>query len=168
MRNGKANRWFTVAALAGVALAIGPASAQIVLNRFDTDAEVSNWRVDFGGVAHSAVFDGTMDADGNITSGSMKVTLTFDTTLGGNNKGAYTRNINPALDGAVLQRLQMDVYVDPASTMDAFGNYGYFSLVVRNGPFYTYNSLVNANLTPAGQWIHFDTALSGPVDSIRA
>ncbi len=168
MRDGKANRLFTMAALAGAALVSGSASAQVVLNRFDTDAEVSNWRFDFGGVLHSAIFDGTMDADGNAASGSMKVTLTFDTTLGGNNKGAYTRDINPALDGAQLQRLQMDVFVDPASAMDAFGNFGYFSLVVRNGPSYTYNALANANLTPAGQWIHFDTALSGPVDSIRA
>jgi hypothetical protein len=157
-----------LAALAGVALAIGPASAQVVLNQFNTDAEVSNWRFDFGGVAHSAVFDGMMDADGSTVSGSMKVTLTFDTTLGGNNKGAYTRDINPALDGALLQRLQMDVFVDPASVKDAYGNYGYFSLVVRNGPTYVYNSQANANLGPAGQWIHFDTALSGAVDSLRA
>jgi len=156
-----------LAALAGLALAIGPASAQVVLNRFDTDAEVSNWRFDFGNVAHSAVYDATMDADGNATSGSMKVTLTFDSTLGGNNKGAYTRNINPALDGALLQRLQMDVYVDPASVRDAYGNFGYFSLVVRNGSGFTYNTQTSGNLTPAGQWIHLDTGLSGAVDSIQ-
>src|SRR5258708_3054456 len=164
---GGANRWFNLAALAGVALAIGPASAQVVLNRFNTDAEVSNWRFDFGGVAHSAIFDATMDADGNAASGSMKVTLTFDSTLTNNNKGAYTRNINPALDGALLQRLQMDVFVDPASVRDAFNNFGYFSLVVRNGSMFTYNTQTSGNLTPPGQWIHFDTALSGPVDSIQ-
>jgi len=111
-----------------------------VLNRFDTAAEVSQWRFDFGGVAHTESFDALTDANGNPGSGSMKVTLSFNSVLASENKSAYTRDaFFPAgVNGAAFSSLQMDVRIAPASALDAFGNSGFFSLVIRNTDAYNY------------------------------
>jgi hypothetical protein len=151
-----------------LALALRPASAQVVINRFDTDMEASQWRFDFGGVANRAwEFDPTMDADGNPASGALKFTLTFDTALGGNNQIAFTRDIFPAINGNQFERLQMDVRVDPSSPVGTSGAYGLFQLVIRNTASYSYNALFEVPVVMSDQWIHFEPVLTGPVDAIR-
>ena len=78
--------------------------------KFNTADEVSKWRFDFGGVYQSAVFDPTVDADNNAQSGSMKISLDFNSdTLMGNNKGAYTHDFNPGLDATEFSGLAMDI-----------------------------------------------------------
>src|SRR5437867_3549001 len=106
----------------------GQAQSDGVINRFDSASEVSQWRFDFGAVTHTTTFDSTMDANGNAASGSMMVVLGFNAALGGDNKGAYTHDLFPGLDGTTFSSLQMDVRVDSSSALDAFGNNGFFQL----------------------------------------
>jgi len=170
MKNDKTYPWFKLAALAGMALALSlcPTRADVIINQFNSASEVSQWRFDFGGVTHTEAFDPTQDANGNLASGSMKVVLGFSTALGGNNKGAYTRDLFPGLDGTTFSSMQMDVRVDPSSALDAFGNNGYFQLVIRNTGNYDYNAQFNDNLRSADGWRHISVSpLTGTVNDIR-
>jgi hypothetical protein len=168
MQNGSVGRGFILAALSGLAAAVPAAQAQVVLNRFDNASEVSQWRFDFGSVTHTEAFDPAVDANGNAASGSMRVTLTFNSTLAGNNKGAYTRDIFPGLNGAAFTGLTMDVLVAPSSALDAFGNNGFFSLVVRNTGNYDYNQQFGDNVRSGDGWRHINVSpLMNAVNDIR-
>jgi hypothetical protein len=170
MKNDKNYPWFKLAALAGTALALSlcPTRADVIINQFNSASEISQWRYDFGSATHSAVFDPNQDANGNSASGSMKVTLGFNTTLGGENKVAYTRDIFPGLDGTAFSSMQMDVRVDPSSALDAFGNNGFFGLAIRNTGSYDYFGQFGDNLHSADGWRHISVSpLTGTVNDIR-
>src|ERR1041384_7612405 len=151
-----------------LALAVTNAPAQMVVNQFNAASEAAQWRFDFGGVTGAPQFDPTMDAGGNAASGSLKFTFMFNTNLAGENKSAYARDFTSPVNGTQLSRLQMDVRVDSSSAKDAFGNYGFFQVVVRNGANFDYNGLFGDNLTTSNTWRHIDTPLTGAIDSIRA
>jgi hypothetical protein len=172
MKRTETDGGFKWAALAimGFLLSVGFARADIVVNRFNTTNEVSQWRFDFGGAAHTSSWDATSDANGNPGSGSWKVTLTLNTNLAADNKGAYTKDgWFPGLDGSTLSSLQFDVKVDPASALDAFGNNGSFSIALRNTDNYNYIQQFSGNLKSADGWRHIVVnPLIGPYDHIRA
>jgi len=140
------------------------------INQFNSAAEVSQWRFDFGSATHSGVFDATTDANGNAASGSMKVVVGFNTALGGENKVAYTRDaFFPGADGSQFSSLQMDLKIDPGSAPDAFGNNGFFSLAIRNTDNYTYVQEFGDNVRSADGWRHISVSpLVGPNEAIRA
>jgi hypothetical protein len=142
-----------------------------MINRFDTAAEVNQWRFDFGGVSSNMVFDPSTDANNNPNSGSLEVTFTFDATLGANNKGAITRDIapDPGLNGANYTGLAMDVLVDSTSATDAFGQNGYGTVALRNGSNYEWEPQFNDNLNASVGWRHIVVSpLQGTVNAIRA
>jgi len=145
------------------------ARADVVVSKFDTADEVSKWRFDFGGVAHTEVFDPTVDADNNAKSGSMKISLDFNSdTLMDNNKGAYTHDFNPGLDATKFSGLSMDVMADPNSATDAFGQNGFFNAALRNGPNYDYQSQNGISLNGATGWQHYEiTPLTGTINDVR-
>lgn len=168
MRIGSAGRRLLLAVAASAVVTCPAARGQVVLNRFDTASEVSQWRFDFGSATHTEAFDPAVDATGNPASGSMRVTLTFNTTLAGENKGAYTRDIFPGLNGATFGGLAMDVRVNPGSALDAFGNNGFFALVIRNTGNYDYNQQFGDNIRSADGWRHIVASpLTGAVNDIR-
>jgi len=156
----------------GIALPAALARADIIVNQFNTvtgTTEVGQWRFDFGGAAHSATFDPTLDANNNPLSGSMRVDLTFSLGLGGDSKGAYTTDRwYPGLDGSTLGTLQFDLRIDPSSALDAFGNNGYFSIAIRNTDNYNYINQFGDNVRIADGWRHVSVPLTGPYDHIRA
>ena len=163
--------WTIILMSCALALTTARMPAQVVINAFDSADEISPWRFDFGAAAHTTEFDPAVDATNSATSGSLKITFTFDTALGGNNQGAYTRDLAMPLDGAGFQRLQLDVLVDPSSAVTSSGTYGFFELVIRNGPNYeNYNSQFGASFSTnnSGTWRHIDVPVVGPVDTIRA
>ena len=149
---------------AGVLVFCTGTRADIVVNRFDSASEISQWRFDYGGVTHTESFDPTMDAGGSTSSGSMKIVLQFDPALGGNNKGAYTHDFFPAMDGTAFSGMSMDVKVDPNSAPDAFNNNGYFKLVIRNNDSYDFNQQFGDNTKAADGWRHISVSplVGGP------
>jgi hypothetical protein len=146
----------------------------VVVNAFDNASEVipasaPNWRYDFGGAGFVNSWDGTQDANGNPNSGSLKVVISFNSALGGNNKLAETRDgWYPGLNGADYSSLSFDIKIDPNSAPDAFGNNGYFSMVIRNTDSYNYNQQFADNVRSADSWRHVSVPLTGPYDHIRA
>ena len=171
--NQHRSRQFKAAALAGLALGFSFAPIQAAdgnINQFNSASEVSQWRFDFGQVSHTAEFDATMDANGNVASGSMKIVLGFNTALGGENKAAYTRDaFFPGVNGAEFLNLQMDLRIDPGSAPDAFGNNGFFSLAIRNTDNYTYIQQFGDNVRSADGWRHINASpLTAPYEAIRA
>src|SRR3989442_401490 len=139
MKSSNTERSLKLAALTLLALplSIGLGRAQVVVNRFDSASEVlpasaPNWRYDFGGAGFANSWDGTQDANGNPASGSLKVVISFNSLLAGNNKLAETRDgWYPGLDGASYSSLDFDIKIDPDSAPDAFGLNGYSSMVIR-------------------------------------
>jgi len=163
------SRLFASIATVGLVLTVwaSNSSAQII-NRFDAAPEVGQWRFDFGGVTHTEAFDSAVDANNNPASGSMRVTLNFNTGLSGENKGAYTRDLFPGLNGATFSGMSMDVRIDPGSAPDAFGNNGFFQLVIRNTGNYDYNPQFGDNVRSADGWRHISVSpLTGGVNDIR-
>ena len=140
----------------------------VTINGFDSAAEASNWRYDFGSASQSILFDPTMDAAGSAASGSLKFTIGFNSALGGNNKIAFTRDISPGLNATDYTGMSMDLMIDPNSATDFYGGNGYLSLVIRDGPTYTYTPQFNNEVFAIGGWQHISIqGLQGPIDDIR-
>src|SRR5437588_9884961 len=98
-----------VAGLLASAVSIELGRAQEVVNRFNSAPEVSQWRYDFGGATRVDSWDPTQDANGNPASGSWKIDITFNSSLGGNNKLAETTDRwYPGLNGATNQSMDLD------------------------------------------------------------
>jgi PEP-CTERM motif-containing protein len=145
-------------------------AADVIVSTFDNSSSISAWRFDFGGATYTPSWDPTMDSHGNAASGSMRVVINFNTSLGGNNKLALTDDaFFPGMNGAQFSSLQFDLRIDPGSTPDAFGNNGYFSLVLRNHDSYDYVQQFADNVRSADGWRHIVVSpLVGPYDAIRA
>ncbi len=157
--------------MTGALLALAQAHARADTNfisQFNTASDVDAWYFDFGSVTHTNWFDPTMDGNTNPASGSMGVTLGFNTVYAGDNKGAYSIALSTPIannDVLNLDTIHLDLKIDPASAMDAFGNNGYFALVLRTGltwfwaPQFADNVGANYHVDPNG-WRHIDQAIT--------
>jgi hypothetical protein len=133
------------------------ASGQVVVNNFDSGLQ--SWRFDFGAAGSTLSNDPTMDSTGNPNSGSLKMDMPFNASLGGDNKFAYTGDLFfPGQNfAAIYSSLQFDLKVEPGSALDAFGNHGFFAFVSRETDNYNYNQVLGVNLNPAddGNWVTY-------------
>ena len=160
------------------ALAAGLAAPDLgqglILNQFDTAAEVSKWRYDFG-LPATLGFDAARDAGGSASSGSLKVETTFSTTAGGDNKTAITTDaFSSPTNVSGYTALEADFFIAPGSA-ESFNPgsnvFGYHQFAIRNTNNYTYQSEGGRNFGPAGQWFHVSVPVAGfaqPVDAMRA
>jgi len=142
-------------------------------NHFHTVESLSGWAHWWGGASETRELDMTMDADGDPTSGSMKVTVPYSRALGGDNQfsmwGSFSGQANSwgaPLNGTLYTNLEMDVYWDPASpTRPATGDYGNdfrYGFAV-GAPVYgqiAFNNHVTITPADVGHWFH----LSAPID----
>lgn len=161
--------WTIILISGALALAPSRASAQVIIHAFDSAEEVTRWRLDFGAIDRTILFDPGVDANTNGDSGSLKLLLDFQ-AQNPDNQAAITTDLPAPLNGANFHRIQMDVLVDPSSAVSASGTYGFFELVIRNGPNYeNYNSQFGGNFSTnnPGTWRHIDVPVTGPVDTIR-
>lgn len=124
----------------------------IFVTQFNDATATNDWRFDYGPVSNLIEFDSSQDASNNPASGSMKVTLGFDGTLAGENKGGLTLDLANPIDASTHLSLEMDVKIAPGSAIDASGNSGYFQLVVRYGGFYDWNPQFGGNLRISDGW----------------
>ncbi len=148
------------------------ATQDILISQFDDAGGLSRWRFDYGGVTHQIQFDPTQDAKGSATSGSMKLTYGFDALVlnpSGNNKGAVTIDLPAPLDGSAYLSMELDLKVDPDSSVGTFGDSGFFQMVIRNTGNYDFNSQFGDSVNLADGWRHITVSpLMGGVDDIRA
>ena len=161
--------------LAAVVVCAAPAMAEpLVINRFDSAAELSKWRYDFG-LPATLSFDASKDAGSNASSGALKVETTFSATAGGDNKSASTTDaFFPARDVSGYSSLDVDFFIAPGSA-ESFNAgsdiHGYRQFAIRNTNNYDYHSEGGGNFGPSGQWFHVSVPISSfaqPVDAMRA
>lgn len=127
----------------------GFASAQ-VLNDFDSDLE--SWRFDFG-AGGTIVHDPTEGSPGN-PSGAAK--LTFDFPGGGI---AFTGDLfGSVTDLTGSSAIRYDIKVDPSSSLDAFGNYGFAQFVSRETDGYNWGNQPGLNLPANNDWQTFEVS----------
>jgi hypothetical protein len=119
------------------------------------------------------------DYNNSLTSGSAKLNWTFNTTADGAGSAAFTMDLFGSAQNYSGGTLSFDIMVDPSSTLDAYGGYGYFQVFTRDG---SYNDnatsfaeeLGNPNYSSpaspgAGVWQSVSIALGNGADSsIRA
>jgi hypothetical protein len=152
--------------------ALPPPPPDYVQN-FDSADALSGWAHWWGGATEAREFDAAKDAGGNPNSGSMKVTVPYNRSLGGDNQfsmwGSFSGSANSwtqPLNGSLYTNLEMDVYWDPASPIrPATGDYGgdfRYGFAV-GAPIYgqiSFNNHTTIAATDVGKWIH----LSAPID----
>lgn len=110
-------------------LGSGVARAQedYVVDTFDSSDEASSWARWWGSAEQTYEFDGTMDAAGSSSSGSLKATIGFNlASYAGDNQFCLLRSFadSTVLDGTKYTNLVFDVRVDPSSPQNTSGNYG--------------------------------------------
>ena len=88
------------------------AADDFLINAFDSETEASQWARWWGSALQTYEWDASVDADGNASSGSLKVTVQFNlATYGGDNQFAALRNFT-SLDGSQYTNLVMDILWD--------------------------------------------------------
>ncbi len=146
--------------------AAAPAPTDSYTNTFDSSTQPS-WIYWYGlGYGNTPItWDGTMDAQSNVNSGSLLIQLPFG--AGGDqavwfgtfaNHGIYDGSI--VYDGTFFTNIEFDIFVDPSSPTNGAGNFGpmYASLVRSGtpsggGPFNA-NDLLTIPITASNQWAH--------------
>lgn len=139
-----------------------------VVDRFDTDAEVTPWYWENWSQAGTVEFDPANDAGGGAAgSGSMKLTASFN-AASGYQQSVFTTALNPPIDGVTYSKVALDVKVDAANSTPRTGqtDYGSFEIVLRNGPKWDWNSITTVHLTDSG-WTHVEANLAPPDDAVH-
>ncbi len=143
------------------------ARAEMVINRFDSAAEVAAWRYDGGLPGGTFTFDPTEDAGGSSSSGAMKLVLPF-TVPGGFEFTLDKFPVATNLTAAGYTNLSLDVKVDPASPALEDGSAGWFQLVIRaDDNHYTFLRQYGENLNTNNGWFHISVPLTGDVTATR-
>ena len=154
-------------ALAGFAISLASARADLVINRFDSAAEVAAWRYDGGLPGGNFTFDPAEDAGGSSSRGAMKLVLPF-TAPGGFEFTLDKFPVATNLIAAGYTNLSLEVKVAPISPAYPDGNAGWFQLVIRAGEnHYTFHRQYGDNLNTNNGWFHISVPLTGDVTATR-
>ena len=163
--DGNAQNPRTVTVVAGTttytaSLSWGQTTSYVV-DRYDDPNEVSAWSHWWGSPAWTLDYDSTVDAGGGTTSGSMKVTVSFDAVAYPlDNQFSFVRGLNgQTISLAAFANLAMDVKWDPSSPTNSDGNYGYLEYGVRFSD-YSQNYFGHMNIPATNNWVH----LVAPID----
>src|SRR4051812_28122115 len=141
--------------LAASWLAISPAARatpDLVVDTFDTASSASAWVKWWGSAPQTYTWDGTVDANGNASSGSLKVTVDFNlASYGGDNQFAAVRGF-PTMDGGKYTNLVFDLLWDQSSPRRT-SDFGWFEPMLENQD-YSQTSLTPFGVPTAPGWIH--------------
>ena len=128
---------------------IGTASAQTIYD-FDNPGEL--WRYDFGGPGDPIILHDPAEGSPGNPAGAMKLIMPFTGSTFAFTGDAFF----PATDLSAASELLFDVKVDTsASTLDAFGNYGFMNFVSRETDNYNWGGQFGANLPAVDGWQTF-------------
>ena len=101
------------------------ADANYVVETFDTEAD--GWSRWWGSAAQTYEWDGTVDANANPNSGSLKSTISYDiAAYGGDNQFAVQHYFAAEIDVTKYTNYVFDLKFDPSSPKRGYGDYGYF------------------------------------------
>ena len=157
----------TLFVLALFTFSLVAARADMVINRFDSPAEVASWRYDGGLPGGTFTFDPTQDAGGGSSRGAMKLVSPF-TAPGGFEFTLDKFPVATNLTAAGYTNLSLDVKVDPASPARPDGNAGWFQRLIRAGDnHYTFLRQYGDNLNTNDGWFHISVPLTGDVTATR-
>lgn len=150
--------------LAGLMLVVSACTGwaqNVTIDQFNTSAEVANYSYNNWNGSPGSVAFSSNDAQTNASSGSMKMSITYN---GGSEAGcSFITSAAPLpvnLTGATF--IEFDLMVDPTSALDPNGNAYYFQMGF-NSP--SFNSIVGFWLGPwgtsftPGVWQHFKIAI---------
>jgi hypothetical protein len=141
----------------------------VFVSRFDTAASRTGWRFDYGSVTNLIAFEPGQDASNNVSSGSLKIVVGYDSALLGNNLGAFTYDLPSPISGVDFLTIEMDVKVEAGSVADASGDSGFLQVVTRTGPGYDFDAQIATTVHTNSGWQHLSAGpLAGSLDDIRA
>jgi hypothetical protein len=142
--------------------------------------QVPNVRFDYGAATASSTATETWsanDAANSASSGSLKLSWVWNLAADGANSAAFTLDLynNPVTASA----LSFDIMIDPNSTPDTYGGYGFFQVFTRDASYNDNDTgsadgeFGNPNFSSpaspgAGVWTHVSIPLSGADSIIRA
>ena len=127
-----------------------------------------NW---FGGAFQSLVWDSTSDANTNSSSGSMKITASFNGSNGTNQFEVYDgmNGITPPLNGLQYTNFQCDVRFGPGSAMAtnggvvSFGHLQFGTSTASSGQAYFGGQNYGIDIVATNtNWVH----ISIPIDAV--
>ncbi|MES2705256.1 MAG: hypothetical protein V4726_01520 [Verrucomicrobiota bacterium] len=181
------SRRFFPAGAAGLMMGSALGAEDLLVNNFDTAAEVPQWPTDeypskpnnfwerWWGDAiidgQSMSFDATMDAAGSAASGSMKVVVDFDRQTANHEQFSVVRYLNPSpIDGSQYLSLEMDIRYKPGSVTRPDGTFGYLEVgfsteAPLNGQIYARQMAVPASA--ADGWLHISAPINKTVANIE-
>jgi hypothetical protein len=107
-----------------------PSSVQLNVANYDPPPITA--RFDYGGgqTSRSVTFSSTEDDTGN-GGGSLKFQQFMDYAAVGAGSCAFTMDLFPS-PGAQVSDIQFNIMVDPTSSPDSYGGYGYFQIFTRD------------------------------------
>jgi len=169
------SKWLQCAALAGLALVAsgGVSHANLIVNAFDTSAEVSaygyqNWN---GSATGTESFSANQSTIANLTStpgsGSMQISVVYGGA--GQNGGTFVSSGGP-YDLSQATGIEFDAMIDPSSPLDNLGNameikLG-FNSNIQNGANAGYTAIddqwIGTTYAPMtlGVWQHFSATFA--------
>jgi hypothetical protein len=132
-------RPFTALTCTAAALLLATTGARaaddIVIDTFDTAETSGTWVRWWGSALQTYEWDGTVDAEGSATSGSLRATIQFDlAAYGGDNQFAVRRDFSQ-VDGSQYTNLVFDLLWEPTSPRRSFGDFGFLEPGFRNQDF---------------------------------
>jgi hypothetical protein len=182
--------WMALAPIGAslVATSIAGAQTATYTNTFDDSSSFQtsanynpppiSMRFDYGGSSptahHSIAWTGAQDDTGN-SGGSVDLGWAFAAAYDGGETSAFTSDIfpyttTPDTPGYAVTDISFNLMVDPSSTKDIYGGYGYFQVATRDE---SYNWIdtgfneelgdpsYNPNGSDAGTWETINIPLSG-------
>jgi hypothetical protein len=129
------------------------ATEDLIINAFNAAAEAANWARWWGAAPQEYEFDPGVDAGGNPSSGSLKISVTFNKTAYTNDNQFAALRAFSALDASKYESLAMDILWDPSSPMRPFNDFGYLEPGFRNSDF-SQNWLAGQTITTNAGWKH--------------
>lgn len=162
-----------LAAAAGMALSLPVsvgAQEDYVVSRFDTDTDATGWVRWWGAAGQAYEFDGSVDAAGSASSGSMKATVDFDFgTFGTDNQFAVRADFpgGATLDGTVYTNLTFKLRWSASSPKNSGDNYGYLEYGFRNSD-WSQTFLGGQNITAGDSWITVNAPIAPTLSKLEA
>src|SRR5437588_9015585 len=129
------------------------AAGDYLVNAVDAAGEAAQWAKWWGSAPQAYVWDGSMDAQTNSSSGALRVAVQFNlASYGGDNQFAVSRNFSGTVDGSQYTNLVFDILMDTDSPKRPWGDYGALDVGFRIRDNQSWLPSFNIPATPG--WIH--------------